>query len=248
MWAVEDDLPVSPQWQKDWRRIGASIMSLGALSAITWASATQSFVVEKGSQLVHPNLWQWPFILCFVVMAAGLYVILTTYHPRLPMFGREHVPEDHSAMYGLALLGSAAGADQSDHPGLMRISAGIVIVNSCSQPISYCIEEMIATFEDQRVDQSDFPVIRGRLLPGHSRSYKSGYLEVPAAQKATIDVSYRISYGPLSGYPRYERTHKIAVDLYDIAFPYRGGNNYRELEEEVDIILPRSGPLPAPAP
>ena len=98
---VADRQPVSSQWRKEWRRIGGSVVTVASLATITWASATQSFVVLKGNKLVHPALVQWPFILGLVGIGVGSYVVLTTYHDRLPMFGRER---DHSSQYALWVL------------------------------------------------------------------------------------------------------------------------------------------------
>jgi hypothetical protein len=216
-------------------------MGVAALVFAGWVSASQSFVtVGKHGYLVHPSPFGWLFVISLVILAGAAYAYLVTYLEwLLPSKWR---PVDHSAMYTLALVQSAGTADLSSNPGQMNVGVGLVFTNSGKSILSYRVEEMTAAVGAHRVDHSGFATTGGRLLPGHSRQYTSPLVEVPVSSTVTAEVSYKVSYGPVSGFPRYLRTHRIAVTLFDMDLPEkRGTNNWRELEEETDTIT-----LPAP--
>jgi hypothetical protein len=75
-------------WRTEWRRNGAGVMAATFLVGGGWVSASQTFVTSKNGQLVHPSPYGWLLWVCAVGFAFGAYAWLTTYMPRLPMFGR----------------------------------------------------------------------------------------------------------------------------------------------------------------
>jgi len=224
-------------WKREWRRRAGGVMGVAVLVGGGYVSASQSFVsVGKNGTLVHPSPFGWLLLVCLLLGLGALYSYAVTYWEWL--LPRRLRPVDHSTMYGLALAGCAGNADLSNVNGQMIVQVGVVFVNSAKSVISYRVEDLTAKIDDIEVDSSAFPTTGGRLLPGHARSYMSPHLGVPIAERIAAEVSYEVTYGPIGGFPRYRRTHKITIILSDIALPdRRGSNNWLELEEETDVII-----------
>lgn len=228
---------MQPAWKQEWRRRAGGVLTAVALVLAGWFSASQSFVTESNGRLVHPSPYTWVFFVPLVIGLGALYLFVATYRPGL--LPTRWVPVDHSTMYTLALVGSIGTVDPAPTRGLMIVSAGPVFMNNGREVIAYKVELLTAKHGNVEVDNSRFPTSGGRLLPGHSRSYRSPGFEIPIIDSVTIEIAYRVTYGPVSGFPRYLRTHKINVTLYDIdvAARHRGTSTWDELEEETDTII-----------
>ena len=246
---------VLPRWQRDRRRNGAGIVSLFLVALLAWITASQTFIVLNGDKLVHPSSLGWPFFICLAGIALGGYVFLAADNEWLPIPGREYEKPDHSTKYSLWFQEpTIEWLTYSDEPEKLFAQVGILLRNGGrDSPISARIEHL-----DVELNGINSTIIRHsvplRMLPGRERRFMSGRLDDIPHGNMSGAVSYSITYGPVSGFPVYERTHKFTLQVRMPVTPdlIRSGNipglTWAEVEPERDInIYPAELPVPARA-
>lgn len=197
---------VSSEWRKEWRRYGGAVMTVAFLAGAGWVSATQSFVTVANGNLVHPSIWQWPLWLCIAGAVIGLYIVLTTYHDQLPMFGRERAP-DHETKYSLGFSGIELLF--SDEPTGLAARAALIFTNGCRSTIEAHLEDLVAQVGAKKTESS-FTSRDIRILPFNTKAFRTPWVTGLAWDEPVLgEVTYIVTYGPPSGSPRFQRSHKI---------------------------------------
>jgi hypothetical protein len=191
-------------------------MTVGGLMAAGWASATQSFVVEKNGSLVHPHLWQWPFIASLVVAGAGLWVFFSTYLDWLPVFGRDR-SLDHSSQYALWFVQpNSIISPDSQHAGRITWSLGLVLRNGGPNTIDIELDSSTVTINEMPQKVTPPEPRRRRVLPGHERVFGLGFVsDIATDPMPTAALRYSVIYGQPGNVARYRRTHAVRVGFMD---------------------------------
>jgi|GEM_PF-4144622 len=215
-------------------------MTVSFLAGLGWLSATQNFVtVSKTGILVHPSSWQWPFWVCVAGFLIGLYIVLTTYHDKLPMFGRAR-PIDHSSMYSLAMDNFVCSIAKEDDASTIAISPGICFVNGGPSIIEYEIEKFDVTINGQPAERGQPNSTGARLLPGHKKNYRhSAIRHTPISPPPTGTLSYQVVYGPSGGASRYRRKHAVNFSILkvDPASEPPALLDWEDREPETDAVI-----------
>jgi hypothetical protein len=215
-------------------------MGIAALAGGGWLSASQSFVtLGKDDQLVHPSPIGWPLLVCGIAFLLAAYAYVSTYW--LWLLPARVRPVDHSAMYGLAMIGfSPTLAVPKDDPAAFILKLGVMFYNASPVVISYEVERMTVSIagEEQDPGAAQWLTTGGRLLPGHGRAFNYHPLSVsPRSEEYVGEMYYRASYGPISGSPRYRKTHRFEFNLFGISPPETlGGNEWWDIESEQDVV------------
>jgi hypothetical protein len=77
------------QWRREWRQSAGGVMTVTFLAAVTWVSASQTFVTTKNGQAVHPSPLAYPLWICIAGFVVGMYILAATAPGnRLPWFGK----------------------------------------------------------------------------------------------------------------------------------------------------------------
>jgi hypothetical protein len=190
--------PISPEWRTTTRRGAYATMTLALLLGYTWISATRD--------------WGWPLFPSAVLLVAGIYVLLTTYVDRLPaIFGRDHVPIDRSAKYTLWLDSfSSAWSIYEDDPSKFNLRAILTFVNGGSQIIQFKVEQLDLELDGAESVSRTSSATLFRLLPGRGRNIWPPDALGISEGAISGTIRYAITYGSLSGFPSYRRTHAIS--------------------------------------
>jgi hypothetical protein len=240
------EIPVSRDWRNEWRRNGAGLMTLATIAGAGYVSACQTFVVLSNGKLTHPSWWSWPFWLCLILAAAGLYSFLASYHDRIPFPGRERVV-DHSTKYSLGLqavhLNLRVWTDDSPEPGRYDARPALEFVNGTQDKfLRAYLENMDVTIAGLSPESNSYSSREIRILPRNSRLFRSPYImRVPTGDNIRGEIAYSIIYGPPAGFPAYRRTHKLGFNTRQILNPGvidLGGVDWHDIEPEADEDLP----------
>lgn len=240
---------VSPRWQRDRRRNGAGIVSVFLVALLAWITASQTFIVLSGNKLVHPSSLSWPLYICLVGIAFGGYVFLAADNEWLPIPGREYEEPDHSTRYSLWFQEpTIEWLTYSDEPEKLYAQVGILLRNGGrDSPISARIERLDVELNgvNSTTTRHSIPL---RMLPSQERRFMSGRLDDISHGNISGTVSYSITYGPVSGFPVYERTHKFTIQVRRPVTPklIRSGDTpgltWTDVEPELDNDIYPPGP------
>jgi len=215
------------------------MISVSSLAGFGWLSASQSFVtLGRNDQLVHPSRWQWPFWVCVAGAVIGLYIVLTTYHDGLPMFGRERLV-DHSTMYSLALVGLEMRFNRAPGVPGVGVRAGLVLTNGGPSVIEMTVEDLEVTVMDKSPDNPTLLTNSMRILPGHVKFFAAPWvLGIEDRQEIQGKIKYKIRYGPPSGSPAYLRSHEAVFASTGPIDPEKApGVDWYSLTPEQDDVI-----------
>ena len=252
---MQYEVPVSQEWRREWRRNGGGLMTVATAAAAAYISACQTFIVLSNGRLTHPSWWSWPFWICLVIAAIGIYAFLASYHDELPFPGRERTV-DHSSKYSLGLqtvgLTVRRWTDDSPEPGRADARISLMFVNGNNDRfLRAYLEKMDVTIAGIALESNDYSCREIRILPRNSRLFWSPFImNIPIGDNVKGQVSYSIIYGPPSGFPAHRRTHRIEFTSHGILtreIADIGGIDWQDLEAEADEDLPNGAPaVPEP--
>jgi hypothetical protein len=237
---------VSPSWRKECTRNGAAIASLFIVALLSWVTASQTFVVLRGSKLVHPATLSWPLYVCLGGIAIGGYVFAGGHWKRIPMLGlREWEKPDHRMKYSLWFQDvSIEWHNLLDKPESLNAQVGVWISNGGqNSPIVVRLERMDIEVNNVRWTANGDGYLPLRLLPNQRKRFFSARIDNIPHGVVIGTITYSLRYGPVSGFPEYRRTHRVRFQLREPITPPLIRSNkvvgwtWTELDPEVDIDI-----------
>lgn len=211
------------------RRAGATLSGLTFTAAAGWMTAYLTMPSQTINETRQSIPWWW-FIICCCGVAVGIYVIASTYYPRL-------LPSKFRVVdlrYKYSLVFKRLGVDPNVLPdSSYSASLYVEFENGGDQLLQILLESFDLKMGDAQSPNELNGVLEFRVLPGQSKIYRFADLgPFPVGSKISGELHYSVLYGAVGGHPSYRRTHSLTFTLTNTG--EAGTFDVLDLEPEVD--------------